>query len=1611
MTLPDPNDFLKMNNSGINPEDYTAENVSDLGGPNPLDYVINPQPDNIQWGAPPLNTPEAVKGSINDLRNFSPMHSINPYQLGKTQPFGAGLKHHQFERYYNHPKFEELGFSPFRNNEVFYNENSSAWDDFRRAWGEWGTLTRLGFTDAMGFGDLTDYENARTYERAMAIGQSSREGAVGFGINLYLNSGYTFGIMGELAAEELGLALLTAASGGLSSEVTVPAMAARGTRAFNKIRRAWEIGKNLTKTLGNLRDVNKARMYFKNAAQATGRFLNPLEQTTQFLRSTDKLQGLSNMAKTATGFGAFYRDIRNLRLVYGESSLEGGMVQNQMEDELLAEHYRKYGRPPTDEEAKVIRDTALQAGMSTAAWNMPVIFMSNKIVFDNMFKGFNPMRKLTQDVIETGAGRIIKTASKEMPYQVMKKGFSGFIKGMKNPKTWARTGLNYFKANFAEGLQETSQEIISGAAMDYYKSNMGSPTRGGVYAAIGDNIEKQMTKEGAEIFLSGFLMGGLVQPVQSAGVQGVKYAKMGFSRLRGKGTESYREMKEAREQFLNHTVNMLNDMYQDPAKYFAPDLENLVAQSEYEKGMKQAAEHGDAKSYYDLKDASVFQHIMTALKTGHMEGFIERLEGMKDLSRDELKDAFPGVEDQESFVNGIDKAVSRARNLEKRYHKMQKDFPNPYNPAQYRFNSDEYKEEMKRKIAYNNAIANVMFLQNSFDRTLERITSLQGEVVQDAQLENVAATDFNAMFSIKASQEKIDELKKEIAPLLEFESLDKEGRRNLKRKQRKLALLEEFSERLDEYLSLGGGMTQNERFIRAIEEGEMTAAEKKREMGRRKKEEKARKKLYASYRKYLRGLAEVANNHAFDINLDDSFQKLLDIYQLEYDATHLVDHINALTDPSGFQKHYDSLKESYDVAHENRKAQIEDALRRYLSEMKEPNELLIALHDAGMFFNPSEMNALLTEGKLPEEFYYAEGANKLEPVEKNSEAYKQALDIVSKYVEFVMDKPVPEKRSGYESKVRERINGDNRTYEEYAEQFGFDPKSEETTLSLKDVLIAIVDSPYSTEPERALARRLSTIAQPGETVTFRRNMAIAGDYSPNGQTVIDPRYASSDFEVQGTPLETTILRQEIKRHMTTNLKGNSQFKNDLEALFNTVKEAEALEDSPVTISVEGLLNFAIEAMTNPEYQNQLGQVQYDQSAGKTTWTGFVDAVVSMLRNMFGYENSNNALNGAIDLITMKIGVSEQATEQTEVTTVSEGDAISRKTPVSQIANLDELFGSPPKTLIQALVDAYKEYNESMEKSGSLPLDKNWKNMTDQQIINSVRFEIYIGSHYSTPKKIIEQFNKETGRKAPEQVQTQPTQKKEEVPLILNTPLKEGLKELGYSDEEIKEFNTNPAGAKRIVDQGITKEERRRQKEVQMKQVAIAENKRAAKMKKDITDLVNNAENIQELEQARTQITVLTSDLATFDKTGLTRDDIKDMISQKEQDLAFNIKFDDVQVGEAVIMNDDFSTKMIVDKKTPTKLHLSKVGDPTFTRTVFSNQVNEKIKYRYSEAMEKVKTTPEKTTDTEKKLSNEDLKTAQNMNSQESIQADVNAAKESNRDDLLDDMLDDIEKCE
>lgn len=1255
----------------------------------------------------------------------APGAAYNPLAPGKEELFGSGADHHFYERYYEHPKFDKLGFTPFRDNESFYNENSTAWDDSRRMMGEWAALTWLGLKDAFSFGAQSDTEMAKDFQRYMGIGSSTRGGMTQFTNNLFLNSGYTFGIIAELALEEVALALATGASLGTAAPVTVTAMGARGTRAMMKIKKGWDVTRKMMKTLDNLQDVSKARKYFNTVKNSTGRFLNPLSSTTAYLKNVNKLDNMNGMAKATLGFGSFYRDVRNIRLAWGESALEGGMVENQMTSELLAEFEAEHGRAPTDQEALELKNTAIAAGSSAAWQNLPTIFFSNKIVFDNMFKTFSPIRRLTDDVIEMGAAgkiRFNKNLAKDA-FDVGKKGWKGFIQSAKNPKAYARNGANYFKANFAEGGQEIAQEVIAGATMDLYK-NRGSNASifgGGYMSALGTNMNHMMSLEGLEIFGSGFLMGGLVQGPQK--VMGM--AKNQAQRL--KDPAKYMEMKKAREEQLNRTVNTLNEFYNDPNKFLAPDMENAMAQYEISKGMDQASEAHDEKTFHDLRTASHFQHVMTALQMGRMETFIDRMESQKDLSEEEIMQ-MPGVTSVEAFNATIDKSVARAKNIKARFEVINKKLPNPINVNQYKFGSPEYVAAVEAKHAWTRAQSDAIFMGHSFDRSLERMNDILGTAKETSNLKNIPVGEFNKLFNLEDIEKEIQQLDRELEMMGEEEgTLPKEHKKLRKDRESSRDLLRAYQDAMSEFVSVGT-TTQD------VQGAEMSQEGKDKLHG-----------AATAFEKYIKHLGKKHKQPIFEDELADTFQKIVDYFQLEDDSVRLTAAVNTLMDPKNFRKQVSTIAEIQAYNKANKKEKIRKLLEEY-EKARVDNDLMNELYEAGMFFDPAQYQALIKDGIMPDNFY---DINTLDEIQRGTAKYTQALDIVKKYME-VTGKEIPEAEweTDFQPYSREKINEDRRTYKDLAEQFGFDPEAQSSEVSAKKVFETIIDSPYATKREKAIAREYLKRTKPDHIVKFVNNNAKPGHY--DGNVVVDARYNSHDYAAgrKGHPIEHVILHEESHRFTVEALATDEEYNNSITELrekalarYEEMEPGEGFVTKPDKPHY-GLMNnaeFVAEAMTNTYFQRFLASISHEHKAeNRTVWDGFVSSILRMMKMVFGKKNtSGTVLNAAIDLITAQIGPAEKAMTKLEYQQAKE------KIETDRAQELDALDVVPVEEGAEEEEAPEEIEGDRLYPEAPLP-GEEWESATKEYTITGVTedtvFTLVDGKDKEIPKEVwVSQF--------------------------------------------------------------------------------------------------------------------------------------------------------------------------------------------------------------------------------------------------------------------------------
>ena len=1403
-----------------------------------------------------LNAQTSAIDGIEKNEILSPQDTLNTF-LDQTDVYGLGhtpadpfkelkniegdfqnshIQNQFYDRYANHSEFKNLGFNPFRDNESLYNAHTSTWEEMGRASSQWMTLTGLGMQDAFGFGDLSDRETAKKYEEAMAIGSSSMGGAGGFMSNLYLNSGYTVGIMAELALEELAMAAgqaalgaATAASGGMLAPITGVAsagmaarMALRAKRAAGKIGKAFDVASDLGRTLTNFKDASKARKFFTNGAKNIGNFLNPLENTVDFLGNTRKLKGISGLAKTSKGFGAFYRDIRNVRLAYGEGALEGGMVENEMARDMHQHFIDKEGRPPNAEESKLIRETANTAGRTTAKINAPVIMLSNKLTFDGLARG--RFKKIGTDIVDSGIARkIIVNPKAEIGkvFQAAPKKFQlakRVAMNAKNPMLLYRGVAKYSKANWAEGLQETLQETISGSTKDHYGDQYkGTANRGGFLSTVGANLQKQVSAQGFETFLSGFLMGGMIAPVSGAigAVTSGKSQALSDITLKFSDPQEYEQKVAERNQKLDETVKNLNELYKDPRMYFNPNMENAESQKEYAEGMTKAQKDNDAKTYYDMQNSSGTNHILTALRTGTLDTFKQRLQEQKQLTAEEVSKDYDMS--KEDFDGQLDKSLKQANEIERRFNLMQKKYPNPFDPTKYDKNSPEFRDESIRQVSWNNASSDLIFMQDSFDNALSRKESILSNLKNVAGLKNTSAVEFSHVDDLYSMGEEIDLLKKETEVIDQEEITDPKLKKVREYKVKKLEALEKYR-----------ALVQKNIYENTSEDETITDEE--------------RKELIDAFSDYTKIVAEEAGDFVNINSLQAAANDNIDAQFLGERATKVNKSVNILIDGENFLRLFERENALAELIYNQKDQEIRKSLEEFL-KLKDTNDMLGQLVNDleanNMFVDPEDLSKMIKTGEVPKNIYNIGNQSdaRKNQVDYRSKDYQKALGIFRKYVEHIHGIKISKAEiDPYFLNTTTKESTDKRKYKDYAEQFGFEVDSESSEVPLTQVLTAITESEFATDAEKALALKLLETADRKETVTFVNNATEVGKYSTLDQTVIDARYSSEEFKegANGPKLESVILKQELTRRVSESLTDDTEFSDKIEALR---KEAETAfiemsnqdkarlfggDGSKIPFGLMNIQDFVQASMTDSKFQEFLAMTQSNVTVQtESNWKAFVNMVLDKLKNLLN-KPGGTVLNAAMDVITNKIDskfsvASEKTKKGKTITKAKPKTTTTPKYTVQELMNIDD------GALAKEVVADYIRINRGRVEDGNAPLLAGFDTMTEEEIMQTPQFKKFLEDpQWRKKEEIIRNY----------QPKAQPATTVETIEEELDKAVKEELKRIKgdqpYSQEEYDQIKEKLRKDKKFIE-SISPQE------TQLKPIEVSEEAAIPLDTEDITD--------------------------------------------------------------------------------------------------------------------------------------------------------------------------------
>ena len=976
---------------------------------------------------------------------------------------------------YGQEKFDEVGFHPFRDNEANFNANTTWWDDFKRmTTHSMLPLMGLGFKAGpkslakMLHGDFTgsDLDEAKEYERAAAIGQSSKDGIGAFFNNTAMNFTYTAGIITEIIAEEYVLAVGTALTGGGLSGAAVLRTGQNIIRGVEAVSTFGKMYDRTRKMINSFSDVNAARQFWKAANTKAGRFINPLENTFEGFnqlrkahKAGNQIDGLAVLSKTV---GGFYRDARTINMAVSEARLEAGMVENHLLDGYYSEFYADKGKAPDEKEIRDMQALAKKGSLETFYTNAGLIYLTNKITFNNITGPRGGIRNFMQstmdDIYQIGARSGEKNFGDigKILYDNTKKEFIFKANNLKNlAKSWWKepgvktlgSTIGYFKANVSEGIQENLQETIARANEKYYNEVFkNSPLLKGQLYANGINklgykdvngifntpleyykeeLGKEFSKQGAETFASGFLMGTFASPLNNA----MPFLSTQWNRMYNK--ESYQKWKDMKLDVTKNIVQQLNSI--DLNEFVNNRVVNLSTQDIISTIKK----NGSYKEAFDAEIESFTRSVGTMMKTGTTDIFINKLKSYKDLTDEELIDAVKGdnIKDAPMYRERIDKSIAKLEKIQKKYETAEERFPNPVNINNLdknKMSAIEYNQYAALYNAWEEAKYNYVFFNEAFEDTAKRMVSIEKSYLEGSALQNVEYGSAKNLFRPNEIQQDIVNLETE----LELEKSKGESKFDLTTDgltKKRIKLLEQQISDLKEYNEAYA------KFNKFYNRGEVLAAEVEinlqKELGRQPTPEEIADRinelegdidnqdkqieildaLKKAHDKYLRNLAENSNSTVFQENLDSAFNKLLDYYKLGNEAKTMAKSVDILNDPQAFAdlvgKNLSFMRRLYN----NRSEFFEQMVNEQI-EMIENNALLNALANQGLFVNAEDFAEYIKTGKAPSEIYdhsrkvvYKEGTEMYNQIYqeyfvKNEQLKNQSLSVTPTFVDDIYQK-------------------------------------------------------------------------------------------------------------------------------------------------------------------------------------------------------------------------------------------------------------------------------------------------------------------------------------------------------------------------------------------------------------------------------------------------------------------------------------------------------------------------------------------------------------------------------------------------------------------------------
>jgi len=988
-------DFLDvLKNEGIIPQ-QTAPIIPTDNAPVPILPNIEGEPGsgtvklNLQGDVMSGPNPGITSDNTNsfgeifsDYVSQADKWSANPYEKAKPFAWGSNEMNENFYRFYNHPRYKDLGFSPFRDNETFYNENSSAWDDFGRTFGAWKNLFGTAFKSSILFGAAYDGgsdQMAREFIDANNQGASTRGGIAGFANNLVLNSAYTVGLVTALTAENLaiagttfGLSLIPGGQGAAVAAATTGVT--RNIYGLGKIAQGLKLTSQSLNFVRNLNKVDNARDFYnmaKNGTVAVGKFLNPLEESTQFIKGLSDLKKTTDLTKNyalmGRGVGSFYVDMRNIYVAYSEGALEGGMVKKELGDKFISDYYEKNGIMPEGEAADKIYNNINEAKANTTLYNLPIILYTNKIVLPNFSKLFPTFAKTAGTIAGETSQNVFKQAA---DWKLGKDFYQQGVKTFRDKATSVITkgvtpwSLRYVKANVGEGVQELYQEGLAAGIEDYYTSVYSDPAYAGFIESASKAVNSQISKQGLEVFASGFLMGGLIQGPQTLVTSYIPKKIFQYTK-----PEQYKQTIERAEQKEVENMNSANVLLKNILGFTENNLENAVRVKAAAETMDRAILEGRQGAFQNAQDDLLFEHTFNLLRNGRTELLTDAVSSFKTMKDEELSEAFEvDMADVSALRKRLDSSLNQISNLDQQYKDINKKWIKP-DILNVRDSGEgpAIEDSIKLSRYHDFAVKMLLFNRNAFQRSLERKESILRNLNSDNKLKDLSDFDFNTLADEMLGTSEMVVLGNQIQSL---KLAEKPDTKEISKLESKLDLLNKFWNGIAERKQISkddiDGLEENERL------------------------------LFNLYKDYLNQNAKRKGQPVFNDQIKKSFIDLMDTHVLTEDSLDFANQINILDSPEWFYDVVNSRRFLTLRTAEKYKNQIDKGYDEFKRIEKVNNLLLTKLDEKNFFLLADQINNYVRNNVIPTEIY---DSNTRTLVQPGTPRYDEAQAIIAEILE------------------------------------------------------------------------------------------------------------------------------------------------------------------------------------------------------------------------------------------------------------------------------------------------------------------------------------------------------------------------------------------------------------------------------------------------------------------------------------------------------------------------------------------------------------------------------------------------------------------------------------